>query len=69
MKSVVSATLRAKAISCMTMVLVTHEMAFARNVADTTIYMHGGRVWEQGGREMFDSPQTAELQQFLGNGL
>ncbi len=53
----------------MTMVLVTHEMAFARNVADTTIYMHGGRVWEQGGREMFDRPQTAELQQFLGNGL
>jgi polar amino acid transport system ATP-binding protein len=53
----------------MTMVLVTHEMAFARNVADTTLFMHKGRVWEQGGPEMFDRPQTAELQQFLGAGL
>lgn len=53
----------------MTMVLVTHEMAFARNVADTTLFMHQGRVWEQGGPEMFDRPQTTELQQFLGAGL
>jgi polar amino acid transport system ATP-binding protein len=53
----------------MTMVLVTHEMAFARKVADTTLFMHRGRVWEQGGAGMFDQPQTAELQQFLGNGL
>ncbi|MEJ5989434.1 amino acid ABC transporter ATP-binding protein [Ramlibacter sp. PS3R-8] len=53
----------------MTMVLVTHEMAFARNVADTTLFMHKGRVWEHGGPEMFDRPQTAELQQFLGAGL
>jgi polar amino acid transport system ATP-binding protein len=53
----------------MTMVLVTHEMAFARNVADTTLFMHKGRVWEQGGPGMFDRPQTAELQQFLGAGL
>jgi polar amino acid transport system ATP-binding protein len=53
----------------MTMVLVTHEMAFARTVATTTLFMHRGRVWEQGGREMFERPQTAELQQFLGTGL
>ncbi len=53
----------------MTMVLVTHEMAFARNVANTTLFMHQGRVWEQGGPGMFDRPQTAELQQFLGAGL
>ena len=53
----------------MTMVLVTHEMAFARNVANTTLFMHKGRVWEQGGPEMFDRPQTQELQQFLGTGL
>ncbi|MBC5782324.1 amino acid ABC transporter ATP-binding protein [Ramlibacter sp. USB13] len=53
----------------MTMVLVTHEMAFARNVANTTLFMHKGRIHEQGGREMFDRPQTAELQQFLGSGL
>jgi polar amino acid transport system ATP-binding protein len=53
----------------MTMVLVTHEMAFARNVAGTTLFMHKGRIHEQGGREMFDRPQTEELQQFLGAGL
>ncbi|WP_076997685.1 amino acid ABC transporter ATP-binding protein [Variovorax sp. KK3] len=53
----------------MTMVLVTHEMAFAHNVADTTLFMHKGRVWEQGGPEMFDRPQTEELQKFLGIGL
>ena len=53
----------------MTMVLVTHEMAFARNVANTTLFMHKGRIHEHGGREMFDRPQTAELQQFLGSGL
>jgi polar amino acid transport system ATP-binding protein len=53
----------------MTMVLVTHEMAFARNVAGTTLFMHKGRIHEQGGREMFDRPQTEELQQFLGTGL
>jgi len=52
----------------MTMVLVTHEMAFARHVADTTLFMHKGRIWEQGGPDMFDRPQTAELQQFLGAG-
>lgn len=53
----------------MTMVLVTHEMAFARNVANTTLFMHHGRVWEKGGPEMFNRPQTAELQQFLGFSL
>jgi len=53
----------------MTMVLVTHEMAFARNVAHTTLFMHTGRVWEQGGPDMFERPQTAELQQFLSAGL
>ncbi|MFD1577696.1 amino acid ABC transporter ATP-binding protein [Ramlibacter ginsenosidimutans] len=53
----------------MTMVLVTHEMAFARNVANTTLFMHKGCVWEQGGPDMFDRPQTEELQQFLGSGL
>jgi polar amino acid transport system ATP-binding protein len=53
----------------MTMVLVTHEMAFARNVANTTLFMHKGRIWEQGGPDMFDRPQTAELQEFLGTGL
>src|SRR5579872_7450072 len=32
----------------MTMLLVTHEMNFARNVADTTVFMHQGKIWEAG---------------------
>jgi polar amino acid transport system ATP-binding protein len=53
----------------MTMVLVTHEMAFAKRVADTIIFMHQGIVWETGEGEMLGNPQTAELRQFIGNGL
>lgn len=32
----------------MTMILVTHEMAFARRVATKTIFMHQGKIWEEG---------------------
>jgi polar amino acid transport system ATP-binding protein len=53
----------------MTMLLVTHEMAFARRLADRIIYMHEGKVWETGPGEMLDSPRTPELQAFLHNGL
>lgn len=53
----------------MTMLLVTHEMAFAKRVADRIIYMHQGKVWEVGPGEMLDAPQTAELRAFLDNGL
>ncbi|MDY7579009.1 amino acid ABC transporter ATP-binding protein [Herbaspirillum sp. RTI4] len=53
----------------MTMILVTHEMAFARKVADEVIFMHGGKVWEQGPGSMLDAPQTAELRNFVGSGL
>ena len=50
----------------MTMLLVTHEMAFARNVANTVIFMHHGKVWESGNPKLlFDAPQTPELRQFL----
>ena len=51
----------------MTMILVTHEMAFARNVAQEVVLMHAGRIWEQGPpAALFGDPQTAELRQFLG---
>jgi polar amino acid transport system ATP-binding protein len=51
----------------MTLLMVTHEMAFARKVADRVIFMHQGRVHEMGAPEaIFTSPQTPELQQFLG---
>lgn len=53
----------------MTMILVTHEMAFARRVANTIIFMHQGLVWETGGPDILVNPQTPELQGFIGNGL
>ncbi|TAN25823.1 MAG: amino acid ABC transporter ATP-binding protein [Castellaniella sp.] len=52
----------------MTMVLVTHEMSFARNVATKVVFMHNGSIREEGTpTEIFDSPQTPELKNFLGN--
>jgi polar amino acid transport system ATP-binding protein len=53
----------------MTMILVTHEMAFARKVAHEVIFMHKGRVWEHGPAAILDNPATAELRDFVGNGL
>ena len=53
----------------MTMVLVTHEMAFARGVADKIVFMHQGQVWEEGEATILSAPGTPELRQFLGNGL
>jgi polar amino acid transport system ATP-binding protein len=50
----------------MSMILVTHEMAFARQVADHVIFMHRGKVWEEGPAALLDAPQTDELRQFLG---
>ena len=50
----------------MTLLMVTHEMNFARKVADRVVFMHAGRIHEMGPPEtLFGSPQTAELQQFL----
>jgi polar amino acid transport system ATP-binding protein len=50
----------------MTMILVTHEMAFARRVATNTIFMHKGRIWEAGpSRDLFANPKTPELRQFV----
>ncbi len=53
----------------MTMVLVTHEMAFARSVADQIMFMHQGIVWERGSDDLLSHPSTPELQQFVANGL
>ena len=50
----------------MTLVLVTHEMNFARDVGDRIVFMHQGKVWESGpSRELFSKPQTPELQSFI----
>ena len=54
----------------MTMVVVTHEMGFAREVADTVIFMDGGKVASKGTpQEIFDNPQNARLKEFLGKVL
>jgi polar amino acid transport system ATP-binding protein len=53
----------------MTMLLVTHEMAFARKVADLVVFMHEGKVWETGDAAILDAPRTPELRQFVGSGL
>ena len=50
----------------MTLLMVTHEMNFARKVADRVVFMHAGRIHEIGPPvQIFGSPQTPELQQFL----
>ena len=52
----------------MTLLMVTHEMSFARRVSDRVIFMHQGRVHEMGPpAQLFSSPQTPELQQFLSS--
>lgn len=50
----------------MTMVIVTHEMRFAREVSNHTVFTHEGKIAEQGSPdEMFNQPQTEELKRFL----
>jgi polar amino acid transport system ATP-binding protein len=50
----------------MTMLMVTHEMRFARRSADTVVFMHQGRIWESGPpAKMFTAPATAELASFI----
>ncbi len=50
----------------MTMLCVTHEMGFAREVADKVIFMYGGQILEEGTpEEVFGNPKTPQAQQFL----
>ncbi len=54
----------------MTMVVVTHEMGFAREVADRVIFMADGVIFESGTpEEVFDRPQTERLKSFLAKVL
>jgi polar amino acid transport system ATP-binding protein len=53
----------------MTMVMVTHEMGFARGIADQVVFMHAGRVHEAGSASVLSTPATPELAQFVGTGL
>jgi len=50
----------------MTLILVTHEMGFARKVSDRVVFMHQGLIHESGTPDdIFNRPQTPELKQFL----
>lgn len=49
-----------------TMVIVTHEMQFAKAVADRVIFLEGGRIVEEGEpKKLFEKPETDRLQRFL----
>ena len=51
-----------------TMIVVTHEMAFAREVSTRTIFLHDGRIEEEGPpAELFGAPNSPRLRQFLGS--
>jgi len=62
--------MKALAEESMTMVVVTHEMGFAREVADRVIFIDHGRIVEEGSpTEVFDSPQHERTQAFLSKVL
>jgi polar amino acid transport system ATP-binding protein len=62
----VLAVMRALAESGMTMIVVTHEMGFARDVGDTVAFMDGGVIVEHGdARQVISDPQHARTQAFL----
>ena len=60
--------MRSLAEGGMTMVVVTHEMGFAREVADRVIFMEGGVIVEEGTpEEVFDHPKNERTKDFLGH--
>ena len=64
----VLAVMRDLARGGMTMIVVTHEMKFARDVADRVIFMDGGVIVEQGTpAEVFDHPMSERTREFLGH--
>ncbi|WP_417813443.1 amino acid ABC transporter ATP-binding protein [Thalassospira alkalitolerans] len=63
----VLAVVRQLAEEGMTLVMVTHEMRFAREVCDKLVFMHQGRIHESGAPEdVFANPKTLELANFVG---
>ena len=58
--------LEAMAGEGMTMLLVTHEIGFAKRVASRVVFMHEGKIWEEGrAAETLSAPGTQELETFL----
>lgn len=70
MVSEVLDVMRELARSGMTMIIVTHEMNFAREVADRAVYVHDGRILEQGPpRQLFESPVHERTKAFFSSVL
>lgn len=66
----VLAVMKQLAIEGMTMVVVTHEMGFAREVSDRVVFIHQGRILEQNTpTALFDNPQEVRTQEFLSKVL
>ena len=62
----VLAVMRKLASEGLTMIVVTHEMAFARDVSSHVVYMQDGVIWEEGPPEqIFQHPQKQETREFL----
>ena len=62
----VLAVIRKLAAEGLTMIIVTHEMAFARDVSNYVVYMQEGVIWEEGPPEqIFQNPQKQETKDFL----
>jgi polar amino acid transport system ATP-binding protein len=52
----------------MTLIMVTHEMRFAREVGDKLVFMHQGKVHEVGDpKTLFANPKTPEFANFIGS--
>ncbi|MDB5799241.1 MAG: amino acid transporter ATP-binding protein family [Rhodocyclales bacterium] len=63
----VLAVVKQLAVEGMTLIMVTHEMRFARDVGNKLVFMYQGKVHESGDpKELFANPQTPELQSFIG---
>jgi polar amino acid transport system ATP-binding protein len=60
-------TIQGLAEEGMTMVVVTHEISFARDVADRVIYMDRGLVAEEGASSIIDEPKTERMREFLSS--
>ena len=59
--------MRALAQEGMTMIVVTHEMGFARDVGDRVVFMDGGVIVEEGpARQVIDKPQEERTKRFVG---
>jgi polar amino acid transport system ATP-binding protein len=64
----VLAVVKTLASEGMTLIMVTHEMRFAREVGDKLVFMHHGRIHESGDpQQLFANPQTPELANFIGS--